>query len=82
METVLALLPICIMVAGAWFIWFQTKTKGRFGLGRVVSNCPRCGASLSFFRVPRSLREGLFGGYTCPKCGCKLDKYGRELAAK
>jgi hypothetical protein len=43
-------------------------------------NCPRCGAVLPTFRIPASMKEALWGGWTCPKCGCKVDKYGKELA--
>ena len=25
-------------------------------------------------------RQKLWGGYTCPKCACEMDKWGRRLA--
>jgi hypothetical protein len=32
-------------------------------------------------RKPASSGEAMWGGWTCPKCGCKLDKYGQERAS-
>jgi hypothetical protein len=32
-------------------------------------------------RVPKGMEETLWGGWTCPNCGCKVDKYGRERPA-
>ena len=31
--------------------------------------CPQCGAEMDF-----NIRQGPRGGYTCPKCGLKIDK--------
>jgi hypothetical protein len=62
------------------FIWQQTKAKGRWGLGSTVGkNCPRCGTRLPALRRPTSMQEFLWGGATCTHCGCKVDKYGREI---
>jgi hypothetical protein len=72
-------LIILIIVAG--FIWQQTKAKGRWGLSTFRQNCPRCGAPLPLIRKPTSVSEGMWGGWTCPQCGCKVDKYGREIAS-
>lgn len=69
-----------VLVLG--LIWWQTKTRGRFGLGLIHgAACPRCGASQSTLRKPRSVNEMLWGGWTCPSCGCSIDKYGRERTA-
>jgi hypothetical protein len=27
------------------------------------------------------MEEMMCGGWTCPNCGCKVDKYGRKRAA-
>lgn len=73
---------IYIVVLGALgaFIWRQTKAKGRWGLGSIAGkNCPRCGTVLPAIRKPASMQQVLWGGSTCPNCGCKVDKYGREI---
>jgi hypothetical protein len=38
--------------------------------------CPRCHARLPAFRWPTSLRQMLLGGWTCPSCGCEVDRNG------
>ena len=75
------ILGLIVLVFLAGFIWQQTKAKGRFGLGGFRKNCPRCGAALPMVRTPSSVSEGLWGGWTCPKCGCNVDKYGREITS-
>jgi hypothetical protein len=76
-----ALVVVLIAVAGlvaTFFFWAQTKAKGRWGLGAFGTSCPRCGTKLPIIRKPTSREEMLWGGWTCPSCGCKVDKYGRE----
>ena len=56
----------------------------------VKPTCPRCGAGglsgksvvrdcLSQIRWPRNLRQAIWGGYTCNRCNCLYDKWGREV---
>jgi hypothetical protein len=79
--TWLMLIGVAVLIAGFIFIRKQSKTKGRWGFGSVLgTSCPRCGEGLSMVRKPRSFGEVMWGGWTCPKCGCKVDKYGRERA--
>jgi hypothetical protein len=40
----------------------------------------RCGTALPMIRKPTSAEQMMWGGWTCPHCGCKVDKYGREIA--
>lgn len=43
-----------------------------------MPTCPECGKKLSaFFRIPTSWTEATYGGWTCPDCGCRLDRRGR-----
>ncbi|HEY5065427.1 MAG TPA: hypothetical protein VIJ04_11485 [Xanthobacteraceae bacterium] len=77
---ILAIVIIVVFGAIGAFIWQQTKAKGRWGLGSVGgTNCPRCGTRLLAIRKPTSMQEFLWGGSTCSHCGCKVDKYGREI---
>ncbi len=41
--------------------------------------CPDCGQSLPRLRVPTSARQLLQGGWTCPDCGCEMDRQGRKI---
>jgi hypothetical protein len=65
----------------AVFLYHQTTIKGRFGLGPLHVRCPACDTSQPFIRKPTSVRQALFGGYTCKACGCEIDKYGRAQRA-
>ena len=40
--------------------------------------CPRCTTELPQTRKPASLKQALWGGWTCPDCGCEVDRLGRE----
>jgi len=50
-----------------------------FGINFSKVHCPKCGEKQPMVRRPKGWREILFGGWTCNKCGCKMDKYGVEL---
>ncbi len=81
METILLMLiGVAALVGGFVFVRMQSKSKGRWGIGLLAASCPRCGARLPMIRKPASMEEATWGGWTCTKCGCKVDKYGRERA--
>ena len=40
-------------------------------------DCPRCGTALPPTRQPLSLKQALWGGWTCRKCGTEVDRKGR-----
>jgi predicted RNA-binding Zn-ribbon protein involved in translation (DUF1610 family) len=42
-------------------------------------DCPQCGAAMPAIRRPTSMRQALLGGWTCPACGCEMDRQGRVL---
>ncbi|OGS41322.1 MAG: hypothetical protein A3K77_02610 [Euryarchaeota archaeon RBG_13_31_8] len=42
-------------------------------------HCPECGKPLSKIRMPKTTREALWGGWTCPYCGCEIDRKGRKV---
>lgn len=82
LETILSIgFFVVLLVVLPVFIWRQTKTKGRWGLSPRRKLCPRCGTQMPLFRKPSDKEEMLWGGWTCPNCGCKMDKYGRERKA-
>jgi hypothetical protein len=77
----IAIVALVVLVALGLLVWWQTRTRGRFGLGAVGgTNCPRCGTRLPMIRKPSSTEEMMWGGWTCPNCGCKVDRYGKERA--
>lgn len=39
--------------------------------------CPQCHFQPAVIRMPRSLREFMWGGWTCAICGARVDKRGQ-----
>ena len=37
--------------------------------------CPECQKPLPAFRLPRNMRQFLWGGWTCPSCGLEVDRH-------
>ena len=56
--------------------------KGRWGFNLELPHCPRCGEEVPAIRKPTSVRQALWGGWTCNKCGCEMDKRGVEIQKK
>jgi hypothetical protein len=42
-------------------------------------SCPKCGAQLPKARMPMSIKQLFRGGWTCPACGCEIDRLGRQI---
>ncbi len=77
-STLLMLVGLAVLIGGLIVVRRQSKLKGRWGIGSLNPSCPRCGAPLPAIRKPTSSDEAMWGGWTCERCGCKVDKYGRE----
>ena len=43
-------------------------------------DCAECGKRLPFPRKPRSLRQALRGGWTCPNCRAELNGAGEAFS--
>ncbi len=43
--------------------------------------CPNCGELFPRIRKPANRRQALWGGSTCAKCGCEVDRRGRKIQA-
>ena len=41
--------------------------------------CPECGTPVPMYRRPTSMRQALWGGWTCEECGTEMDRYGEEM---
>lgn len=63
------------LAAGA-VVCFAVVTRA---VGASPKECPRCHHPLPFFRMPTSVRQALWGGYTCQKCGQDIDRAGRMI---
>jgi hypothetical protein len=56
-----------------------TVYRTRWGINVYRVKCPRCGTLAPLVRKPASAGQALWGGFTCPNCGCEVDKWGREI---
>jgi hypothetical protein len=53
-----------------------------WGINLEAVRCPQCRQQMPAFRVPASLQQLLWGGWTCLQCGCRMDKWGRAIEAE
>jgi hypothetical protein len=72
---------VSLLAVGFIFVIYGTLAKNKWGINPASASCPRCNTALPQARKPRSLRQCLWGGWTCPNCGVEVDKWGRELPA-
>jgi len=42
--------------------------------------CPDCRNPLPKLRRLKNRRQRLFGGWTCPRCRCEIDREGKKVA--
>ena len=52
------------------------KRDGKWGINLRPATCPECSKQLPPFRKPTSLKQGLWGGWSCPNCGAEVNKWG------
>ena len=52
------------------------------GLALPGEECSECGETIPLVRKPANWRQGLWGGWTCPHCGCEFDRWGRCIGGK
>ncbi len=58
------------------YLYFRYQRDRIVGLGPIHHRCPHCHADLPRFRMPRSLKQMLWGGWTCDNCGSEVDRHG------
>lgn len=64
------LLPLASGIFAFWFI-------GRATFASV--KCPTCATQLPTLRKPTSLRQTVWGGWTCVNCGTEIDRHGKAI---
>lgn len=52
---------------------------GVIGLLIPRRKCPDCAIPFPRIRIPANARQAMWGGFTCPKCGCEVDRNGRKV---
>ncbi|HTC92825.1 MAG TPA: hypothetical protein VK699_05180 [Terriglobales bacterium] len=77
---VIIFVACCVaLITAAGFVIHGTVTKNQLGINPDPSQCPRCHTAMPSVRVPKSFKQAMWGGGTCPNCGCEVDKWGREI---
>ena len=76
---IIAIVVIALFIVGGCLVAYGTVAKTRWGINFRRLSCPNCGAQMPLVRVPVSGRQAMWGGVVCPKCGCEMDKWGRQL---
>jgi hypothetical protein len=65
-------LVIVSVIATLIVLLFAARSRGK--------SCPHCSAQLPAVRKPSSLRQMLWGGWTCPSCHSEVDRSGKLIA--
>lgn len=71
-----------IIAVGLTIVIYGTIKRNRWGLSFNRPTCPCCQTPAPTTRGPRSVRQALWGGWTCSKCGTEVDKWGREISQR
>lgn len=68
------------LAVGIVLVIHGTIAKTRWGINLSRVECPSCGVVMGRVRMPKSRKQALWGGHTCPSCKCELDKWGRQIS--
>ena len=41
--------------------------------------CPKCAYQVKRFRIPKSFKQFMWGGWICPNCNCKFTLKGNPI---
>ena len=78
-ETYIAVAFLVGLAVGLLLVIYGTIVKNRWGINLRRVECPDCRTVMGLVRMPTSSRQAMWGGYTCPRCKCELDKWGRRI---
>jgi hypothetical protein len=73
------LLLCALLAVGGLLVTRGTITRNKWGINLCAVHCPRCDALLPNLDERRSIRQLMWGGWTCRACGAEVDKWGREV---
>jgi hypothetical protein len=76
----LYIISLIVVVAGIAVLVVGTLQRGRWGINAKSVHCPSCATPMSARRQPVFGSHLLFGGWMCPHCGTKMDKWGRNVS--
>ena len=74
-------LTVFLTVGIAALMWVALMIYGSARGKRLPSpSCPECGCELRVIREPKSIKQVIWGGWTCSGCGCHIDKWGIRIS--
>ena len=76
---VIFIVTASVLLLGILLVIYGTLVQNGWGINLKAVTCPCCNSAMPQVRKPKSLREALWGGGTCEKCGCEMDKWGRRI---
>ena len=70
-----------ILGVGVLLVVHGTIFRTRWGINTSSPiECPGCRKLHGQLRAPRSMRQAMWGGYTCDQCGFEVDKWNRPIS--
>jgi hypothetical protein len=72
---------VSVLLVGLVLVAYGTMVRNGWGINIRQVNCPHCNTPVPKARKPKSRREMLWGGSSCDKCGCQMDKWGNQLTS-
>lgn len=79
-STWLYFISLVAVFAGLGALAVGTLRRGPWGANLKSVHCPSCVTPMSARRQPVFRSQMLFGGWMCPHCGTKMDKWGRNVS--
>ena len=70
-----------IMGLMMWGLHRLRYKGGRMSVNFDEVRCPSCQVTLPRLRRPANGRQALWGGWSCPDCGCEVNKMGEVVNA-
>lgn len=70
-----------VLLLALLVVAYGTVVRNRWGINLQSVTCPCCHDAVQLVRKPKSLRQALWGGWTCGKCGHEMDKWGRRITS-
>ena len=57
----------------------NAPTGSNLDINLETVHCPKCEERMPAMRLPKDLHQLMWGGWTCPKCDTRMDKWGQSL---
>jgi hypothetical protein len=79
LAAIVVVMVLAVAAGAALVIRGTCRRRGGWGINLREVRCPQCGEPAPTVRSPKNLRQALWGGCTCEKCGVEYDKWGQPV---